>query len=117
MNRNPKADNFASVTAAELQTFEHNLDRAIASGGQVLMTLSAGRTSANLAAAIGQRGAEQLAAALQGLVIVRGQVVHAHRYLERDAKAMGMAWTLFAPLEDKDGSTAPDTPPRAINPA
>lgn len=117
MNRNPKADDFASVTAAELQTFEHNLDRAIASGGQVLITLSAGRSSANLAAAIGQKGAERLAAALQGLLTVRGQVVDAHRYLERDARAMGMDWSLFAPLEDKDGSTVPDRPARTAAPA
>ncbi|MBA3999164.1 hypothetical protein [Brevundimonas sp.] len=112
MNRNPKADDFASVTAAELQTFEQILDQAIASGGQVLITLSAGRTSANLAAAIGQKGAERLAAALQGLLTVRGHVVDAHRYLERDARAMGMNWSLFAPLEDKDGSTVPDRPTR-----
>ncbi|MFT4954857.1 MAG: hypothetical protein ACI8U3_001231 [Brevundimonas sp.] len=113
MNRNPKADDFASVTAAELQTFEHNLDRAIASGGQVLMTLSAGRTTANLAAAVGQKGAERLASALQGLLTARGHVVDAHRYFERDARAMGMDWNLFAPLEDKDGSTMPDQPTRA----
>lgn len=114
MNRNPKADNFASVTAADLQIFEHNLDLAIASGGQVLTTLSTGRTTANLAAAIGQKGAERLAAALQELLIVRGHVVDAHRYLERDAKALGMKWTLFVPLEDKDDSTAPDSPRRIV---
>ncbi|MGZ9114215.1 MAG: hypothetical protein ACXW3K_06285 [Brevundimonas sp.] len=59
------------------------------------------RGSANIGAAAGQKAFNAAAKALHTLTAARGELVEAHGHAERDARRMGLNYSLLVPGETK----------------
>src|SRR5688572_26455185 len=104
------ADEFASAVALDLRETEHLMDAAGARLADTLSHALHGRGSANLAAAAGQKAFVAAAKALHTLASARGELVEAHGHAERDARRMGLNYSMLIPGEskpDNEGSTTP----------
>lgn len=105
------ADQFASSVAMDLRETEHLLDAASARLCDMLANAFHTRGSANIGAAAGQKAFNAAAKALHTLTAARGELVEAHGHAERDARRMGLNYSLRIPGETKpDDETAAPQP-------
>ncbi|MEJ6789562.1 hypothetical protein BrevBR_08400 [Brevundimonas sp. BR2-1] len=106
------AHEFASGVALDLRETEHLLDAASARLADMLASAFHTRGAANLGAAAGQKAFNAAAKALHTLTAARGELVEAHGHAERDARRMGLNYSLLIPGESKPegDETAPATP-------
>lgn len=106
------ADQFASSVAMDLRETEHLLDAASARLADMLASAFHTRGSANIGAAAGQKAFHAAAKALHTLTAARGELVEAHGHAERDARRMGLNYSLLIPGETKpdDGVAAAPQP-------
>lgn len=104
------ADEFASSVALDLRETEHLLDAASARLADMLANAFHARGSANLGAAAGQKAFNAAAKALHTLTAARGELVEAHGHAERDARRMGLNYSLLIPGESKPGGSQTGTP-------
>lgn len=106
------ADQFASGVALDLRETEHLLDAAGARLADTLASAFHTRRSANIGAAAGQRAFSAAAKALHTLTEARGELVQAHNHAQRDARRMGLDYSLLIPGESKpdDGQTGAPQP-------
>ncbi len=100
------ADQFASSVALDLREAEHMLDAASARLAELLANAFHGRAATNIGAAAGQKAFNAAARALLTLTAARGELVEAHGHAERDARRMGLNYSLLIPGETKPGSEA-----------
>lgn len=104
------ADQFASSVAMDLRETEHLLDAASARLADMLASAFHTRGSANLGAAAGQKAFTAAAKALHTLTAARGELVEAHGHAERDARRMGLNYSLLIPGETKPDGAPTGTP-------
>lgn len=95
------ADHFASSVAMDLRETEHLLDAASARLADMLASAFYTRGSANIGAAAGQKAFNAAAKALHTLTAARGELVEAHGHAQRDARRMGLNYSLLVPGETK----------------
>lgn len=98
-------DHLASAVAVDLAESEGQLDQFLASLGQGLTTMTAGRRQAGLRPCFGQRSLEQYAEVISRSVAIRADIIQVHASLARDARREGMDWRLLIPTE-----STPDEP-------
>lgn len=104
------ADQFASSVALDLREAEHLLDAASARLADMLASAFHTRGSANLGAAAGQKAFSAAAKALHTLTAARGELVEAHGHAERDARRMGLNYSLLIPGETKPDGGGTEAP-------
>lgn len=97
----PTADEFASTVALDLQEAEHLLDAASGRLADMLANAFHTRRTANIGAAAGQRAFQAAAKALHTLTAARGELVEAHSHAEKDARRLGLNYSLLIPGETK----------------
>lgn len=106
------ADQFASSVALDLRETEHLLDAASARLADMLASAFHTRGAANIGAAAGQKAFNAAAKALHTLTAARGELVEAHGHAQRDARRMGLNYSLLIPGESKpDGGETGTTKP------
>lgn len=108
--KSQSADQFASSVAMDLRETEHMLDAAGARLADLLASAFHARAVANIGAAAGQKAFIAAAKALLTLTAARGELVEAHGHAERDARRMGLNYSLLIPGEtkpDESGTGAP----------
>lgn len=109
--RPQSADQFASSVAVDLREAEHMLDAASARLADLLANAFHARGSANIGAAAGQKAFHAAAKALHTLTSARGELIQAHGHAERDARRMGLNYSLLIPGETKPGDGQTGTIP------
>lgn len=95
------ADEFASCVAMDFREAEQTLDAAGARLADLLANAFHARGAANIGAAGGQKAFNAAARALLTLTAARGELVEAHGHAERDARRMGLNYSLLIPGETK----------------
>jgi len=90
---------YAKDVAKELLEVEATCDQLVAQVGQLMTRLSAGRTSANVSAVMGQNAFSSVGAIAPAAIAVRGLIVDAHHQLRDfqhqaglDAYNLGGGW-------------------------
>lgn len=101
---NPK-DQLASTVAVDLAQSEGQLDLFLASLGQGLTTMAAGRRSAGLRPCFGQTSLERYAEVISHGIAMRGAMIQIHAGLAKEARREGIDWRLLMPTE-----STPDEP-------
>ncbi len=105
---NIEKNDFACLIAHELRDSERQIDASGARLSLLLGTIFEGRAPAGFAAAAGQSGIENTAAALSAIVEARRKIVAAHNHFERDGRRMGLDWSMSGLGENKPTGVTPD---------
>ena len=103
-------DKFAGLVAQDLKAVEHGFDEVITRAGVMLQTLGEGRRRAGLSACVGQQALVNVGAAINGAIAARGEMVKAHNRFARDARSLGLDWTVLGPLETKPDDDVKESP-------
>lgn len=105
-------DILASDVAVDLANSEGQLDQFLASLGQGLITMAAGRREAGLRPCFGQRSLEQYAHVITQGVAVRGAMIDAHASFAREARRQNLNWRLLMPTESTPENPEKETIPK-----
>ncbi|MFC5345328.1 hypothetical protein ACETK8_14300 [Brevundimonas staleyi] len=87
--------------ARKLQDTEHAVDRALIATSDLIKTLIEGRLEVGVAAQSGHDALIQAVGGLNGLSIVRGQLIASHDELKALAEAAGIPYRMEGTMEPK----------------